>query len=269
VIQDQAHQLINELQDAKLENVISLVALHTLAVMVTAGCAILLLRTAAGTVKSRFLRHLAISVILNVVYRLGSIAYLLLKAELEFINGGKNPVDVRVAQFLPALNYTWHGIDIVISLLSSLFLFLAWDILRRYPEKEGTSRSLFTISTALFGSGSLLAVTMSLLALAEKVHAYLWIFLNIVDVTCAAAVLLLIGWQLHQSLGPCMKTSNRVLRLVLLGMTTFTYFIWGILQLFYYLLRNTSWYSIMLFMFGLSATIMTIILCSQALEEKP
>jgi hypothetical protein len=266
-------EALKELQQFQFNSAANSIATHSLAVVITAGCAILLLRTAAGTRPSRFLKHLAISIILNAMFRLASIVYLLLKAlmasHVQGLGSGlDNPVIARIALASMTLDKIWHGTDITISFLSTLFLFVVWDLLRRYPH-EAVSRSFFTLLTALFGSTSLLAVTISLIIFAEKIQAHLWDFLNIMDVGSAAIVLSLVGWQLQTTLGPVMKIKNRVLRATLPWMTTFTYFIWGGVQPFYYWLRNLPWYSIFLLMSGFCATIMTIILCSQSLDEKP
>jgi carbon starvation protein CstA len=149
-----------------------------------------------------------------------------------------------------------------------LFLFAAWDLLRQYPD-EGVNRSLFTILTALFGSGSLLVVLINLLAVAEKVQKYLWQVFQIIDLTTSTVGLLLIGWQLQKSLGSNMKTKNLVLKATVPWMTFIAYFIWASSQPLHYWLKEFSWYSALLLTSTLAAVIMTIILCSQALEEKP
>lgn len=259
--------------DLQFHLVLDHITLHSLAAVVTAGCAILLFRTAAGTRESRFLKYLGVSIALNVVFRLGSVVVYLLKAGLvslaarQEVSPGDQQLAIKATQAMGTLVSTWHGIDITISLLCSWFLIMAWHLLRRYPN-EGVDRSLHSTLTALFGTG-MLGVLSFLLDLAEKVKQNLWLMLDVMDVAGATIGLLLVGWQLQKSLGPRMKSQSRILRMTLPWMTTFVYFIWGGLQPFYPWLKEWSWYSNLLLIAGVSGIIMTVILCSQSLEEKP
>lgn len=273
---DQATQIANMyelLQSAQIQYVFPLIFTHSLAVVVTLGSAVLLIKTAVGTRKSRFLKYLAVSVFSNVAFRLGSIIYLLLKAALaSLVLDGVKPQGTAALAYVSSLNAlesTWHSIDISMSLLSSVFLFAAWDLIRHYPHRTGVSRSFFGVLTALFGSGSILTIAISGLDVAERIHKHLWGILDVIDVSAATLGLVLVGWQLHKTLGPLVKTPNRVLRATLSWTTAFLYIIWGVVQPLYLLLSPTPWYSVTLLMLGFGSTILTIILCSQALEERP
>ena len=275
VLQDQAAQtydVLHNLQALQSNLALDQIGLHSLAAVVTVACAILLLRTASGTLHSRFLRHLAVSVALNVLFRLGSIVHLLLKVGLAFIaaghlSGTEDPHVATVKQAVALIDSTWHGIDITISLLATWFLITTWYLLRHYPN-EGVDRLLYTILTAVLGAG-FLGVLTKFFDLAEKFQIGLWLFLDIVDVAAATVGLLLVGWQLHKTLGRKIKTKNAVVRNVLPWATAFLYFMWGGLQPLYYWLQGSSWYSVGLLMAGVSAIIMTIILCSLSLDDKP
>lgn len=232
------------------------IALHSLAAVLTAGCVVLLIRTVGGTLHSRFLKHLTVSVALNVMFRLGSITYLLLEYKFS-----------QYPEALKIISSTWEGIDITISLLASWFLITTWHLLRRYPN-EGVDRAFYTTLTAAFGAISL-AVLTNLKEITELVQSYIWTILKTIDVLAAAAGLILVGIQLGITLRPKMKTQSLIWRATLPGMTTFVYVVWGAFQPLYYSFKGTSWYSILLVMAGVSAIIMTVILCSQTLEEKP
>lgn len=268
----QTYDVLEKLQALQFHLVLNRIALHSLAAAVTAGCVILLIRTAAGTLHSRFLKHLAFSVALNVVFRLGSIIDLLLKAGLAFITvghvqGASDPVAEPVTQALATLDSTWHGIDVTISLLGSWFLLTTWHLLKRYPN-EGINRSLYTTLTAFFGLGSI-GVLTDLLDIAERIQKHLWLILDLMDIAAVTLGLILVGWRLQKTLGPKMKTENGVMRETIPWATAFLYGVWGAVQPFYPWLKHFSGYSILLLMAGVGAIIMTVILCSLTLEERP
>jgi hypothetical protein len=264
--------LLQLIESYQLSLTFDRIALHSVATVVTAGCAILLIRTAAGTLHSRFLKHLAVSVGLNVVFRLGSVVNLLSRAVLAFLittdMGPKQDSHVTsIARIFVTVDSAWHGIDITISLLASWFLITTWYLLKHYPD-EGVSRNLFTGITVGFGVGTL-GVISHLLTIADKIKITIWQALDVLDVGAAAISLALVGWQLHRTLEPRMKTKNAVLRATVPWATVFLYWIWAGAQVLYLWLTESSWYSIGLLMTGVSAIIMTIVLCSQTLEEKP
>ena len=276
MLQDQAVQIsemMKELQGAQFLDVSSHIALGIVTFVLIAGCAILLARTAAVTLNSQFLRHLATSLTINAVNVLVTIAFLLSKAALAFfVIGQVKPEDPKAISlailFFQVLNSTWAGIGTIISLLSTVFLFMAWDLLRRYPS-QSVSKSLFTTLAAFFGSGSLLFALINLLIIYEKVQIHLGLVLYIIDLVSSAAGVLLVGWQLQKTLGPKMKTKSPVLKATLPWLTFIAYFIWGGSQLCHQWFKGFPWYSTLLFASSLGAIIMTIILCSYALEEKP
>jgi len=264
-------ELTTKFQNAQLVNKVSLLAVGFLALVLIYGCAILLARTAAGTHNSRFLRHLAVAFSLNATNALVSIVYILLSAALAFlaldtVRSG-NSLPLSFSQGLNTLESTFKGISIMISLLSNVFLFATWDLLRRYPN-QGVSKSLFTTLTTIFGSGSLLIVLINLLVIVERLQNEFWRILHIVDLVSSAAGLLLIGWQLQKTLGPRMA-AKPVVRATLTWITFLTYLIWGASQLFHEWLRWFPWYAALLLTSALAGAIMTITLCSFALEEKP
>jgi hypothetical protein len=268
---DQAIQIKNTFEASQIQFVYPLIFTHSIAVVVTIGSAVLLIKTAVTKLKSRFLKHLAVSVFSNVAFRLGSIFYLLLKAVLAYLVlqavEHKQPTDALV-KVLNALETTWRGIDITISLLSSVFLFAAWDLLRHYPNRVNVSQSLFGVLTAVFGTGSILTIVITGLSIAERIHEHLWQVLDCVDLLGATFGLIVVGWQLQKTLGVLMTNQKRVLRATLPWATAFFYFIWGIIQPLYHWLGDKSWYSVTLVILGFCSTILTIILCSLALEDK-
>jgi hypothetical protein len=274
MLQDQTAQIsemMKAIQGAQFFDILGHVAWGGVAFVMNAGCAILLARTASGTRNSRFLRHLALSIALNAANVLVTIVYFLLRAALAFYVSQVKPDDTNLAiafsQALDKLSTAWGGISTIISLLSTVYLFMAWDLLRRYPN-QGVSKSLFTTLAAFFGSGTLLAGLINLLIIYEKVQKHLWLVLSYTDLVSSAAGVLLVGWQLQRSLGPKIK-KNPVLKATVPGMTFIIYLIWGSAQLLHERFKVQLWYSILLFASSLGAIIMTIILCAFALEEKP
>jgi hypothetical protein len=242
--------------------------LHIVAAAVTMASAVFLFRTAAGAHRSRFLRQLGMSIALNVLFRIGAAVHLLLKAAVGFLaadapTGSK--MSTLAGQALPIIDSTWHGVDIMISLLASTFLFMTWDLLRRYPN-EGVHRSLFTALAAVLGAGSI-GVVVDLVQI-QSVQRHIWGILDLLDVGAAATGLVLVGWQLNRTLGPLVKSSNHVIRSVLPSATAFLYFVWGGIQPFYIFFGESPWYDNLLLLSGVSAIFMTIILCSQTLEER-
>jgi hypothetical protein len=155
----------------------------------------------------------------------------------------------------------------MISLLSNVFLFAAWDLLRRYPN-QGVSKSLFALLTTIFGSGSLVIVLLNLVVIIEKTQTQFWQILDTIDLVSSAVGILLIGWQLPKTLAPRM-TANPILKATLPWMTFLVCMIWGGSQLFHSWLRWFPWYAALLLGSALAVAIMTIILCSYTLEEKP
>jgi hypothetical protein len=245
------------------------ITLHIVAAVVTMASAVFLFRTAAGARYPRFLRHLGASVALIVLFRLGTVAYLLLKAGLEMLAGDTQigaKVAASAAHAIPIVESAWHAVDITISLLASTFLFTTWDLLRRYPN-EGVERSLFTWLAAFLGAGSL-AVIVELIKM-EPVQRHIWGILDAVDVGAATIGLVLVGYQLQRTLGPLVRSTNNVVRRVLPEATAVLYYIWGGIQPFYVLFRDSAWYDNLLLVLGVCALFMTIILCSHSLEERP
>jgi len=249
----------------KLDVALDRIAVHTVAAVVATVCVLLLIRTSTGTLHSRFLRHLAVSIGLVVVYRVGSIVDLLLHAGLGFVAGRVGPNDPEaesMCRALTTLESTWHGIDVTISLLASFFLLTTWHLLRGYPD-QNVSRSFYTWLNAILGT---LVGVVSLIATLQKP---IWLALDVLDVSCATGGLWLVGWQIQKTLGPRIQTKNAVVRAILPLATLLAYLFWGGLQPFYYWPKDLSWYSIMLTIVGLTAIILTIMLCAQSLESRP
>jgi hypothetical protein len=262
--------VLQKLEELHFHLVVDRIAVHSVAAVVAAACFLLLIRTSATTLNSRFLRHLAVSIGLIVAYRLGSIVDLLLNAGLAFLSAGVSPKDPAagsLSQVLATLQSTWHGIDITISLLTSFFLFTTWSLLRGYPN-ENVNRSLFTLLTGAFGV-PILAMLVSLLQIAVQFQPPIWLVLDILDVSAATIGLWLVGWQLRKTLGPKMHTNNAVWKEILPLATALSYLLWGGLQPFYYWPLDSSWYSILLSIAGLCAIILTVMLCAQSLENRP
>lgn len=273
MLQDQAVQVagaLKEFQDAQFVNNITRLAMNGLALVLTSGSALLLARTAVGFINSRFLKHLAVALAINAANSLLTCVYVLLKAALAYfaLETAKsvNPLPESFHQGLITMSETFHGISLMISLLSNLFLFAAWDLLRRYP-KQGVSKSLFTFLTTIFGSGSVLIMLINVLVIIEKAQSQFWRLLDILDLGSSAAAILLIAWQIQRTLGSRVK--ERIWRATLPWLTFMAYSIWGVLQLLHEVVRWHIWYSTTLFLSAFAAAIMTIILCSKSLDEKP
>jgi hypothetical protein len=164
------------------------------------------------------------------------------------------------------MNSTFHGISLMISLLSNLFLFAAWDLLRRYPE-QGVRKSLFTALTTFVGSSSLLIVLINLTVIIEKAQSQFWRILDVIDLGSSTAAILLLGWQVQKTLGRMIK--GRISRATLPWITFMAYLIWGSSQPFHELVRWYPWYAAILLLSGFAAAIMTIILSSKSLDERP
>jgi hypothetical protein len=273
MLQDQAAQMaaaMKEFQDAQFVNNIPLLAVGGLTLVLISGGALLLARTATGFLNARFLRHLAIAFAINAANSLVTIIYVLLKAALAYfaLETAKsvNPLPESFPQGLLTMNSTFHGISLMISLLSNLFLFAAWDLLRRYPE-QGVRKSLFTFLTTFFGSGSLLIVLFNLLVIIEKTKSQFWWVLDFIDLGSSTAAILLLGWQVQKTLGPRIK--ERVSRATLPWITFMAYLIWGGSQPFHEVIRWFPWYAAILLLSGFAAAIMTILLSSKSLDERP
>lgn len=269
MLQDHA-ALIQQFENAKFANNIPGLAIGALVLVMIYGCAILLARTAAGLNNSRFLKHLSVAFALNATGALVSVIFRLLKAALAH-----HALDtVNTVHLLPpsfargwiVMESALRGISIMISLLSNFYLFAAWDLLRRYPD-QGVSKSLFTALTAFFGSSSLLIVLINILVIFEKIQnqfEWAWTF---IDLTSSAAGILLVGWQLQKTLGK--RIVKQIWRRTLPWITFMAYMIWGISQLPHEVFKRAAWYDAILLLSAFAAGILTIILSSQALEEKP
>jgi hypothetical protein len=273
MLQDQAAQMaavMKEFQDAQFVNNISLLAVGALALVLISGSALLLARTATGLLNARFLRHLAIAFAISAFNSLVTFIYILLKAALAYfaLETAKsvNPLPEPFPQGLLTLNSTFHGISLMLSLLNNLFLFAAWELLRQYPE-QGVRTSLFTILTTFFGSGSLLIVLINLLVIIEKTQSQFWKILDVIDLGSSTAAILLLGWQVQKTLGRMVK--GRISRATLPWITFMVYLIWGGSQPFHELVRWFPWYAAILLLSGFAAAIMTIILSSKSLDERP
>lgn len=233
------------------------------------GFAILLARTASGMLNSRFLRHLATSLAINAAGTFAFVVFYSLTVALEFFKGKVIISDPNTITFPQALNMV-DSVGVVsgtmISLLSTAYLFMAWDLLRRYPS-QGVKKSLFAAIVAIFGSGSLIVMLINLLTIAEKVKEHLGQVITLIDLVSSAVGVLLVGWQLQKTLGP--KIENPVLKMTLPWLTFMAYFVWGGGQLLHHWFKGVLWYAILLSASSLSAVIMTILLCSYALKEKP
>jgi hypothetical protein len=263
--------VMNEFYNVQFVNILHHLALGGLIFVLVSGCAILLFRTSAGLRNSRFLKHLAIAFALNAAGALESIVYQLLRAALAFfaidLFNSTHQLPLSFHEGLNLLNSTHHGLSVMISLLSNVFLFATWDLLRRFPS-QGVRRSLYTALTTFFGSGSLLIVLIDFLDVFKRVREHFWLIVDYTDLVSSALGILLIGWQLQKTLGP--KIKKNIWKITLPWLTLMPYLIWGGAQLFHFhrLFRWNSGYVTVLLISSLCAAIMTIILCSHALDEK-
>lgn len=250
-------------------DIVSHAAWGGVAFTVNASCAIFLHRTAAGLLNSRFLRHLSTVFALSAANVLMKSIYLLLIPVLAFVVCHAQPDKLQAKSFFSQaegiVHTTWSIIAVIISFLSTVYMFMAWDILRQYPN-EGVRKSLYATLAAFFG-GSVLVALINLLTVYEKVENHLSLVVIAIDLVTSATAILLVGWQLLKKLGPKMP-EKAALKATVPGMTFIMYFIWGISQLLYWWLQDFLSYSMLLFTSSLGAVIMTIILCSMALEEK-
>ncbi len=270
---EQINEMIKELQGslhgAQLLDVIGHAAWSSVALALNVSYAIFLHRTAAGLLKSRFLRHLSTSFALIAANVLVTIIYFLLIPALALVVCHAQPDKLQANLFFSRaagiVNTAWGIIPVVISLLSNVYLFMAWDLLRQYPN-EGVRRSLYTTLAAFFG-GSVLIALINLLTVYEKIEKYLGRVVIIIDLVSSTAAILLVGWQLKKTLGPKIQ-GKAVLKAILPGVTFIAYLIWGSSQLLHARFKGLLWYSMLLFAASLCAVIMTIILCSLTLEEK-
>jgi hypothetical protein len=246
----------------------AVIALGIVTFVLITGCAILLARTASGMLNSRFLRHLATSLAINAAGALVFVVCFSLTATLKFFQGKvmiNDPNAISFPQALNMVNSVWTVSGTMISLLSNAYLFMAWDLLRRYPN-QGVKKSLFVALVAIFGTGSLLVMLINLLTIVEKLKEHLGQVITFIDLVSSATGVLLVGWQLQKTLGP--KIENPVLKMTLPWLTFMAYFIWGGGQLLHHWFKGLLWYSTLLSASSLSAVVMTILLCSYALKEK-
>jgi len=260
----------NYIDEAQFVNIVPLLAVGALALVLISGCAILLHRTSAGMKDARFLRHLAFAFAINAANAFVSIVYFLLRAALAFfaiqeIHAGRGLPQSFIDGF-EIIKSAHHGLTMMISLLSNVFLFAAWDLLRRFPN-QGVRKSFYTALMTFFGSGSILILVMNMASIFEKAQKHFLPLLDSIDLGTSAVGLLLIGWQLQKTLAPRIK--KYVWRVTLPWLTLMAYWVWAGSQLVHHWLRWKSWYVTLLLSAALFAAISTIVLCSQALDEKP
>jgi hypothetical protein len=203
---------------------------------------VLLLRTAAGTRNSRFLRHLAYSLFPIVMFRFGRFIY-----EWKL-------------QGLPEAHATWDLIDIMLAVVNTYWLFLAWRLLSRYPS-ESVDRGFYTITTSVVGASA------AILALIPKPSDQaMKVVLLLFDSVLACIALVLIGSTMVRKLtpwgmSPIHQKSLRALTLVF-------YLAWGFLQLFYTLFKNNQTYFSVLLMSGMGTLLMTVVYAALSLQDR-
>lgn len=132
---------------------------------------ILFLRTAAPTIHSRYLKHLAGAYGLIGLFYVSSIALLVLKLVLYFSAQGQQS---EIATVFANLEKVGELIKLIFSSLSSCFLVLTWYLLWHYPD-QGISKGFY---------GTLFAAYVATIPALEAVgHIFGYNGLSVLDVT--------------------------------------------------------------------------------------
>jgi hypothetical protein len=220
---------------------------------------ILFLRTAAPSVHSRYLKHLAGVYALIGLFYLSSIALMMLKLVLYFsAHGEKSQVDPVFAD----LEKVAELIKLIFSSLSSCFLVLTWYLLWHYPQ-QGISKGFY---------GTVLGVYIAIIPALETIgHMFGWTGLGVLDVTdtlFASIGVIMVG------LGLCRliwihRGLRRPVRDVAVVGVAIAYLFWAVPQPLFHWYQGALWFWLLLaagkVIAGLAALLVSIVV----LQPKP
>lgn len=208
---------------------------------------LLLFRTAYGTLNSRFLRHLAYAIFPGVVFRIGRFIY---EWQLNIFSNAE---------------IAWSTFDIMVSIVGTYWLFLAWRLITNYPN-QSVDRAFFTISSSIVGAiAGILGVISSVIPVSSK--NIIWVILFLIDSLLACIAFILIGTSIIRKLKP--QNVSLLNQKTLKILVVVPYIVWGILQLPYPLgIKNSPTYLNCLFVSAVCSLLMTMIYTSLSLEDR-
>jgi hypothetical protein len=240
--------------------------LHITAIVV---CVILFHRTASATLKSRFLRHIAHSYTVTGVYYCLKVA--LPFAQYALVGTALNPIPdsyqslLFVEDELRSVDAVWPAVDSLLSIFSSYWLFTAYHLLWRYPQKESIDREFVALLYFLFGS----IVGPILLGVLMKEGNQ--IYFTLVDTVTAGSAMALFGIAIARRLHPHSVHSQKHSRSVgILAAALFS--AWGLAQPVYLIYRNESpehIYFRVLLLLKFLCCIVTVAIASLTMKERP
>jgi hypothetical protein len=239
--------------------------IHLLALTFIATAVVLLNRTASATLSSRFLKHIGYAFMTILFFRLGAVIMAVSKSliSLQYLGWQQSShLDINQAKqaavAFDQVACTWTAISLILSYVSTFWLFLAWWLLKQYPD-ESIPKQFYISAIAT------LSVLVSLAAgIVGVAHADPLGLLRIVDVLTAATVILLVGWRL-------MKLEPEKGHRALASVVFLFYACWGLMQIpmvwFANALNPTYFTVLMLSAFG--AMLSTVLHSSMVLREQP
>ena len=257
-------EAIEALSQHFLADNVDTIALHSIGIILNIVGATLLLRIASATENSRFLRHLAVFYAFMAVGRLSLVITMLVvdrvAIDVFLINpAGPTAEELKGALAAIARIETFGTfVDVILSFLTSFWMYLTWRILIRYP-KEGIKKGDFTLAVAVFGPllGFLAAV-----AVAWDVAMPMVIQWG--DVIFSAVMLIIVGFELRRRIGKAKQLKSAILRDIVFA----AYVGWAVLQPMYWTLKTAGWYKITLLLSSFVAMLLTVIYAASELEEK-
>ncbi len=261
-------KITESLQSLSFGRAINGILLDMLAITLVLCAVILLHRTASATLHSRFLRHLEYAFGTMVLFRAGKIVAAVLRSLLAYQYLGPwgstqalAPQDaVAAAATLTAIDHTWQAAALMISFMSTFWLFLAWWLLAHYPS-EGIPREYYASVTAVFSILSAVAVGVSGLTEANG----LWL-LEMLDIVTSSVALLLVGIELR-------KLEPRRGHPALSSVVFLFYISWAVLQpgpllVMKHVISDQPFYTVLMFV-GFGSMLTTAILASLVLYDRP
>jgi hypothetical protein len=220
---------------------------------------ILFLRTAAPSVNSRYLKHLAGAYALIGLFYLSSILLVQYKLILFFSAQGQ---EYQVDALFKELDKVGELIKLIFSSLSSCFLLLTWYLLRHYP-KQGISRTFY---------GSVFtAYCIAIPAIIGVAQVFEWqsvVVLNVTDSVFAFIGVLMVGFGLCQLIWHQKELSGPVRDIATL-LVAIAFLCWALPQPLYESHQGYVWFWVLLAIGKVIAGLAAILVSVAVLKAKP
>jgi hypothetical protein len=221
---------------------------------ITVVFVILFLRTAAPTLHSRYLKHLAGVYALIGLFYVSSIALMVLKLVLYFSARGQQS---EIATVFANLEKVGELIKLIFSSLSSCFLVLTWYLLWHYPD-QGISKGFYGTLFAAY------VATIPALEAVAQMFGYTGLsVLDVTDSTFASIGVIMVGTGLCRLVWIQQKSSRPVRDVTAFGVAA-AFLCWALPQPLFTWYQGVLWFWLLLaagkVIAGLAALLVSVVI---------